>query len=200
MLAASQPIPIPGEPSIETLGQRPDERNREDPRDELSLRKLIDDLLDRRGALPRAAVATDELYRLRERAFGNPRKARVDAWRLRRDDLEHAVRVPFPEPPNESLADLARAVVDDRVRAIRRPERRARCAGRRRPSPFTVKRTTGTVCAGRRWHAAPGDDRGRAHAAWRIVTAGDCISVLCSGHSSATRCATRLRSAGSDGH
>src|SRR5690349_20755248 len=91
MLAAAKAIAVPSEPTVEPLCQRPNERDREHPGDEFPLRELIDDLFDRRCALPRVPVTTNQLHGLREGARRYPREAGMDSGRLRRHDPEHAM-------------------------------------------------------------------------------------------------------------
>src|SRR5688572_14865491 len=193
MFATAKPIPVTREPAVEALGERAHKGDREHPREQLSLRQLIDDLLERRRALPRATVAANELHGFGVGPSRNPGKPRLNASELRWDDLEHALPVPLLEATDESLTDLAGTVVDDGVRPMRvhhargialplhgEADDRDRLGGRRRCRVFTR-------------------DRGRHAATWMVID-GDCVNVLCTGHSAATRSAVARRSGGSDGH
>ena len=62
--AAAELVAVAREPPVEAVGERAHEGNLEQPRDESALRQLVEQLLDRGGALPRRAVGGDELERL----------------------------------------------------------------------------------------------------------------------------------------
>jgi len=87
VLAASETVAVSREPPIELVGDRPHEGNLEDPGDPFPSRQNIEELFDRRGALPGVSARADELKRVGVRARRNPGEARRHSRRLRRNDL-----------------------------------------------------------------------------------------------------------------
>src|SRR6478672_852403 len=109
-------ISVSGKPPVGSLANRANERNRENPRDEFSLWQNIEQLFDRRRALPRFVIASaDELQRFDVRFVGNPWETLFDSRSLRRNNLELVAAIPFRQTAHDSSADVAMAIVNDGV-------------------------------------------------------------------------------------
>src|SRR3954465_584462 len=106
MSAAAHVITITREPLIEAVGQTAYKWYAEDPRYEAALRQHVQQLFDRRRALPGFSARADHLQGIRVRPGRYPWKTRHDSRRLRGHDLELAPSIPFAKNVRQSRADL----------------------------------------------------------------------------------------------
>src|SRR5436190_13693339 len=116
MLAAAESIAVAREPAVYPVRDDAYERDPEYPRDQPSARQDAQELLDRGGPLPRLAASADQLNCLRIRSRRDPGEARRDARGLRRNDLDASRAVPRAQHVRQTVAHLAHAIEDQRVR------------------------------------------------------------------------------------
>src|SRR6185437_9470618 len=116
MFTAAEPVAVAREPAIEPVGELAHERDVKHPGDEPPARENLEQLLDRRRALPGLTARSDELQRFGVGARRNPREARRHARCRGWDDLDLAAAIPPDQPMSEARADFAVAVVDAGVR------------------------------------------------------------------------------------
>ncbi len=122
MELAAQPVPVLREGPIQLLGDRTREGNGKNPRDELTFRKDVEQLLDGGSALPRPVVSgANHLQGLGVGCRRNPWESAPGCHRGGRDYLESLVSITLLENVHEPAANVANAVVDNGVLASSGP-------------------------------------------------------------------------------